>query len=81
MKLIDNWKETLLRAWSVRLMVIAGVLDVLERALPYLGSFDQFVPPGVFGAFSIAVLIAAGGARLLVQKGLSDVAATETKPE
>jgi xanthine/uracil permease len=81
MKLIDDWKAVLLKAWSVRLMFIAGALDILERALPYMGSIEELVPPGVFGAFSIVVLIAAAGARVLTQKGLSDVAATETKSQ
>lgn len=69
MKLIKNWRKILRHAWSVRLIVVALVLTVLEVALPWMGGV---LPPGLLGI--LAGLASAGAfiARLLVQKELSD---------
>jgi phage-related protein len=79
MKLISNWKAVLLNAWSVRLMIIAGLFDILERLLPYLGTTLQgVVPEGAMGVISIVILIGAAGARVLTQQGITNVPASET---
>ena len=68
MKLLSNWKSILKKAWSIRLLVIAGLLSGLEVILPY---FADFMPGGVFSALSLAVISAAFVTRLLAQQGVS----------
>ncbi len=34
MRLVDNWRRVLARAWSVRLIVLAALLSGIEGALP-----------------------------------------------
>ena len=68
MILLPNWKTILRKAWSVRLIILAGLLSGLEAAMPFI---DDQMPRGVFAVLSLLV---AGGAfvtRILAQKGLS----------
>lgn len=37
MRLIDNWRDVLRRAWSVRIIAIAALFSGLEVALPLIG--------------------------------------------
>lgn len=64
MKLYSNWKTILRKAWSVRLMILAGLLSAMEVVLPlYIDSIDR-------GTFAILSIIATGGAfvaRLVAQ--------------
>jgi len=71
MSLIHNWRAVLRRAWSVRLMIMAGILSGFEVALPFL---DGLLPvaPGVFAALSALTTAAAFVARLLAQKDMDD---------
>ena len=71
MKLLPNWRSVLSRAWSVRLMVLAGLLSGVEVAMPYLeGVID--LPSGVFAALSGLVTAAALLARVVAQKGVTN---------
>lgn len=67
MKLYDNWLEIMRRSWSLRLIIVAGILSGCEIALPLIG--DQF-QPGVFAGLSFAFTTAAFVARLVAQKGI-----------
>lgn len=67
MRLDDEWKTILKRAWSVRLMLLAGVLSALEVVLPL---FADFFPRGGFAALSGLTVGAAFIARLVAQRGL-----------
>ncbi len=69
--LVTNWRAVLKRAWSVRLMLLAGALSGLEFALPYLDSFVP-IPPRLFAALSGLTVGAAFVARLVAQKGIAD---------
>lgn len=71
MRLVDNWRAVLTRAWSVRLMLLAGLLTGLEAALPFLG---ELVPlaPGVLAAITAIVVMAALVARLLAQSNIGE---------
>jgi hypothetical protein len=71
MKPVANWRAVLRRAWSVRLMLLAGLLSGAEVALPLLDGILP-IPPGVFAALTFITVGAAFVARLVVQKGLSD---------
>jgi hypothetical protein len=68
MRLLDNWRDVLRKAWSIRLLVLAGVLSGLEVALPLFG----WEPSPWFALFSLAVVAAAFVSRLVAQKGLSE---------
>ena len=67
MKIISNWREVLRRAWSARLMILAGILSGAEVALPY---FTGAVPQGALAALSSVVVSAAFVARFLAQRNL-----------
>lgn len=67
MKMIPEWREILRRAWSVRLMLLAGILSGAEVALPY---FAHVLPAGSFAALSAITVGAALVARLVAQRGL-----------
>ena len=69
MKLIDDWKKILKKAWSVRLLVIAGLLSGVEIILPLL--VDSF-PRGLFAVLSFVFTAAAFVARIVAQKGFEN---------
>lgn len=70
MRLIDNWWQVLKHAWSIRLMLLAGILTGLEAAWPYLDGLFP-LPRGMFAALSGFVSAAAIFARFVAQKPLS----------
>lgn len=71
MKLVANWRDVLRHAWSVRLLILAGVLSGVEVALPLLDGLLP-IPQGVFAGLSGLVVCGAFVARFVAQKGLSD---------
>lgn len=71
MNLIPNAGQVLRRAWSIRLLIMAGILSGLEVALPLLDGFFS-IPQGAFAALSGLTVGGAFVARLIVQKDISD---------
>lgn len=69
MKLIADWRAILRRAWSVRLMILAGLLSGCEIILPL---YADDLPRTLFASLSMIVITAALVARLVAQKGLSE---------
>jgi len=67
MRLYDNWRQILRKSWSLRFILIAGLLSGCEVALPLIG--DRF-EPGVFAGLSAAFTCAAFIARLVAQKDI-----------
>ena len=65
MHLLDNWRELLRKAWSIRLIILAGVLTGIEAVLPF---FQADWPYLKF--FTLVVVAAALVARLVAQKDL-----------
>jgi hypothetical protein len=65
MRLVSDWKEILQKAWSVRLIVLAGVLTGIEAIIPFFGKDI----PGI-RILTLVVVAAALIARLLAQKDL-----------
>lgn len=65
--LLPNWREVLVRAWSIRFMIAAGIFSGLEFALPYIEPIFP-LDPGVFAA--LAFVATAGGviSRLIAQR-------------
>lgn len=69
MRLVDNWRKVLKHAWSMRLMLFAGLLSGAEIALPILDEVLP-IPRGVFAAASGLVTMFALVARLTAQQSL-----------
>ena len=69
--LIANWWQVLKRAWSIRWIVLAGLLSGLEVFLPIIDGYVD-IPRGIFAALSGAATCAAFISRIMVQKGVSD---------
>jgi hypothetical protein len=65
MHLVYNWKEILQKAWSVRLIILAGVLTGIEAILPLFGKNV----PGIH-LITLVVVAAALISRLLAQKNI-----------
>ncbi len=70
-KPVSNWRKVLRKAWSVRLMIVAGILSGGEVALPLLDQVIE-IPRGLFAAASGLTVSAAFIARLMAQKGIRD---------
>ena len=69
MKLVNDWQNILKRAWSIRLMIAAGILSGVETILPF---FSDALPRGLFAVLSFGAVAAAFVARLLAQKEFGD---------
>lgn len=69
--LLQNWRDVLKKAWSVRLIVLAAALSGLEAACA-LGGDLLPIPRGSFALLSGVVGCAAFAARLLAQRNLND---------
>lgn len=67
MKLYDNWKEILRRSWSLRFIILAGILSGIEVILPF---FSEDIPRNLFAVLSFFAVAAAFVARLVAQKGI-----------
>lgn len=67
MRLLDDWKDVLTKAWSIRLIAIAAVLSGIEVALPLLDGILP-IPRGIFATLSALTTAAAFVARLLAQQ-------------
>ncbi|GJD92944.1 DUF7940 domain-containing protein [Methylobacterium iners] len=71
MKLRHDWRALVRHAWSLRLSALATVLSGAEVAIGVFAS-DPPIPRGAFAALALFVTVAAGGARLVAQKPLSE---------
>lgn len=67
-----NWKVLILKAWSMRLMAIAGLLSGLEVAMPFLADYIPQSLRGWFAAAAFVVTTAAFMARLVAQKDIDE---------
>jgi hypothetical protein len=68
-RLVPNWRNVLIQAWSIRLLVLAALLSAAEVALPFLREL-MLVPPGLFAWLTIVATFSALIARLLAQKSI-----------
>lgn len=64
MKLVDDWRKILRRAWSVRLMLFAGLMDGFNACW---FAFADSTPHGVFLAVGMGASLAAVMARIIEQ--------------
>lgn len=70
MKLVPNWREVLRYAWSIRLLILAGVLSGAEVALPLLQDLLP-IHRGVFAGLSALTVCGAFVARFVAQTSVS----------
>lgn len=74
--LLDDWREIAAKAWSVRLIILAGVLSGAEAALPIMRETLEplgLIPPGAFAILSAVVSAGALVARVLAQPDKAEV--------
>lgn len=64
MKLIQEWKWVICKAWSIRLGVISGIFSAAEVIMPL---FENDIPRGVFAGLSGIVAMGAVVARFVAQ--------------
>ena len=64
MRLLPDWQDILKKAWSIRLIILAGLLTGAEIVLPI---FAQQIPQNLFATLSFAAVSAALVARLVAQ--------------
>ena len=69
MRMIEDWKKVLRYGWSIRLIVLAGLLSGLEIVLPMFG---DVLPRRLFAALMFSVTVAAFIARLTAQPKMKD---------
>ena len=70
-RLIENWKDVLLKAWSVRLILLAGLFSGLQAAMGVVPV--EVVKTMPTWLWPIATLIVTGGAlasRIIMQENL-----------
>lgn len=70
MRLVAEWWRVLRYAWSIRLLVLAGLLSGAEIALPLIQDLLP-IPRGVFAGLSFVATAGAFVARLIAQQSVS----------
>ena len=68
LQLYTNWRTLVRKAWSIRFILIAGLLSGCEVALPFL---PLSMPQGCFAALSAMFCCAAFIARVVAQKDIA----------
>ena len=67
-KPLKNWKDILKLSWSIRFIIIAGILQAIEVVLPFfMHSFNS----GTFTVLTFVATVAAFISRIVAQNGLS----------
>lgn len=69
MEPVSNWLRVLRYAWSIRLIILAGMLSAAEIALPLIQQFVM-IPARTFLVLSIIATFGALVARLIAQKSV-----------
>jgi uncharacterized membrane protein (UPF0136 family) len=70
-KVLWNWRRILLRAWSIRLILLAGLFSGLEVAFAVFAD-NPPIPRGTFASLSGLTTMAAFIARVIAQKDVSE---------
>lgn len=68
MRVSDNWRKIVRKAWSVKFMVLAFLLTMAEVMLPF---FSDSVPPRMFAILSGLAVAGAFVSRLIAQKDMT----------
>jgi hypothetical protein len=67
MKLYNNWKDIVKKAWSIKFIILAGLLSAAEVILPLF--FDYF-DRGTFAVLSFIAVSGAFVSRIIAQKDI-----------
>jgi hypothetical protein len=67
---VHNWRDVLRYAWSLRLIVLAGLLSGVELAIPFFFE-NPPIPRGLFALLAVLVSVAAAIARFVAQRKVS----------
>lgn len=65
----SDWKQILRKAWSVRLIILAGIFSGLEVIVPM---FDDAFPRNTFAVLSGITTAAALIARVMMQRNMDE---------
>ena len=68
-KLIDDWRAVLKRAWSFKFSLLAALLGAVEMVVQFYQPAS--IRPGVFAGIAGGVSLASALARLVAQQELS----------
>jgi hypothetical protein len=68
-KLYSNWYDIVKKAWSIRFIVLAGLLTAAEVILPM---FENDIPRNVFAFLSLGAVAGAFISRLVAQQNLPE---------
>lgn len=79
MKLIDEWKTVLTKAWSVHLAALSALLSALDGLQYLLPTLDGVLPPKLLSCLALLAAIGAIGARLIPQESISGADQPEEK--
>ena len=66
MTLLPNWRDVLKKAWSIKFMLLAGLMSGAEVVMQILQPSNT-LPPGIFAALAGVVTSVALVARLMAQ--------------
>ena len=72
MRVIPNWRAVLRYAWSVKLIILAGILSAAEVLIPFFPELMPWLPPRVLAAAAFVVSLAASFSRFIPHKKVSD---------
>ena len=72
MTLINDWRLVLRRAWSIRLILLAGLSAGASVSLEIMGPDTLGLPPEIFAALAAVINAVALLARVVAQRGMSD---------
>lgn len=67
MRLYDNWKEIVRKAWSLKFLLIALVLECTSVVLPF---YTDIIPREVFTPIIIVAILGAGISRIVYQNNV-----------
>ena len=67
MRLLSDWKRVARKAWSFRLMVLAGLFTTAEALLPL---FVDAFPRGIFALLTLVSVTGGMVARLVAQRDM-----------
>lgn len=65
LSLYQNWRQIVRKAWSIRFIILAGLLSGCEVILPL---FSEAIPARLFASLSFVAVAAAFIARIVAQK-------------
>jgi hypothetical protein len=67
--LYSNWKDIIKKAWSIRFIILAGLLSGAEVILPF---FADSIPRGLFAVLTLLAVSGAFISRIVVQRDLDE---------